>query len=160
MVSDAVLRRVGTAYSTRLLPQPCRVVQVATGKTRQDGTPAVVVLVTNRRNLDAELMAVAYRYRWAVDLLFRWVTCILGCQHVLRQRINGVRIQVYAACIASLLLSLWVGRAPTKRTYEMLCFSLSGWASENAQIMPVPEQVGKTLFGSTAALRRTIKPCL
>ena len=32
--------------------------------------------------------------------------------------------------IASLLISLWVGRAPTKRTYEMLCFYLSGWASE------------------------------
>jgi hypothetical protein len=37
---------------------------------------------------------------------------------------------VYVAMIASLLVSLWVGRPPTKRTYEMLCFSLSGWASE------------------------------
>jgi hypothetical protein len=43
---------------------------------------------------------------------------------------NGVRIQVYVALIASLLVSLWVGRPPTKRTYEMLCFYLSGWASE------------------------------
>jgi hypothetical protein len=33
------------------------------------------------------------------------------------------------ALIASLLISLWVGRAPTKRTSELLCFSLSGWAS-------------------------------
>jgi hypothetical protein len=31
--------------------------------------------------------------------------------------------------IASLLISLWVGRASTKRTYELLCFYLSGWAS-------------------------------
>jgi hypothetical protein len=30
------------------------------------------------------------------------------------------------ALIASLLISLWVGHAPTKRTYEMLCFYLSG----------------------------------
>jgi len=65
-----------------------------------------------------------------IELFFRWVKWVLGCRHLLSQGINGVRIQVYAACIASLLISLWVGRAPTKRTDEMLCFSLSGWATE------------------------------
>ncbi len=130
VVDDAVLRRLGTAHHTRVLPQPFRVVRVATGKTRQDGTPDVLVLITNRLDLDAELLAVAYRYRWAVELFFRWVKCVLGCRHLLSQGLNGVRIQVYAAFIASLLISLWVGRAPTKRTYEMLCFYLSGWASE------------------------------
>jgi hypothetical protein len=69
VVRDAVLRRLGTAHHTRLLPQPFRLVQIATGKTRQDGTPDVVVLVTNRLDLDAELLAVAYRYRWAVEVL-------------------------------------------------------------------------------------------
>ena len=111
-VRDAVLRRLGTAHHTRLLPQPFRVVQVTTGKTRQDGTPDIVVLVTNRLDLDAELIAVAYRYRWAVERFFRWVKCVLGCRHLLSQGINGVRLQVYAAFIASLLISLWVGRAP------------------------------------------------
>ena len=134
VVHDAVLRRLGTAHHTRLLPQPFRVVQVATGKTRQDGTPDVLVLVTNRLDLDAELIAVAYRYRWAVELFFRWVKCVLGCRHLLSQGLNGVRIQVYAAFIASLLISLWVGRAPTTRTYEMLCFYLSGWATETELI--------------------------
>lgn len=38
-------------------------------------------------------------------------------------------MQVYMALIASLLIRLWVGRAPTKRTYELLCFSFSGWAT-------------------------------
>ena len=130
VVRDAVLRRLGTAHHTRVLPQPFRLVQIATGKTRKDGTPDVLVLITNRLDLDAELLAVAYRYRWAVELFFRWVKCVLGCRHLLSQGMNGVRIQVYAAFIASLLISLWVGRAPTKRTYEMLCFYLSGWATE------------------------------
>jgi hypothetical protein len=31
---------------------------------------------------------------------------------------------------------------------------------EDDQQYPVPEQVGKTLLGSTAALRRAIRPCL
>jgi hypothetical protein len=130
VVRDVLLRRLGTPHHTRLLPQPFRLVQVATGKRRQDGTPDVVVLVTNRLDLDAELIALAYRYRWAVELFFRWVKCVLGCRHLLSQGLNGVRLQVYAAFIASLLISLWVGYAPTKRTYEMLCFYLSGWATE------------------------------
>ena len=127
---DVVLRRLGTTHHSRLLPQPFRLVQVATGKTDTHGTPEVMVLVTNRLDLDADLVALAYRYRWAVELFFRWVKCVLGCRHLLSQTANGVRMQVYVALIASLLISLWGGRAPTKRTYEMLCFYLSGWASE------------------------------
>jgi hypothetical protein len=131
---DVVRRRLGTAPHFRLLPQPFRVVRVATGKTDANGTPEVMVFVTNRLDLDAELVALAYRYRWAVELFFRWVKWVLGCRHRRSQTANGVRIQVYVALIASLLISLWVGRAPTKRTYAMLCFSLSGWASETELI--------------------------
>jgi hypothetical protein len=127
---DCVLRRLGTEHHTRLLPQPFRVVVLATDKTRPDGTPDRPVLVTNRLDLAAELVALAFRYRWSVELFFRWLKCILGCRHLLSQGENGVSIQVYVAIIASLLISLWVGRPPTKRTYEMLCFYLSGWASE------------------------------
>jgi len=68
VVREAVRRRLGTTHHTRLLPQPFRLVQIATGKTRQDGTPAVLVRVTNRLDLDAALLAVAYRYRWAVEI--------------------------------------------------------------------------------------------
>ena len=58
----------------------------------------------------------------------------MGCRHLLSQTPNGVRIQVYVALIASLLISLWVEGATSKRTYEMLCFYLSGWASESELI--------------------------
>jgi len=64
-----------------------------------------------------------------IELFFRWFKCILGCRHLLSHSENGVQLQVYMALIASLLISLWVGRATTKRTYEMLCFYFSGWAS-------------------------------
>jgi hypothetical protein len=80
-------------------------------------------------DLDAELLALAYRYRWAVEVFFCWVKYVLGCRHLLSQGFNGVRLQAYATFIASLLISLWVGQVPAKRTYEMLCFYLSGWAT-------------------------------
>jgi DDE family transposase len=126
---DVVLRRLGSAHHRPCAAQPLRVVRVATDKYHPDGTPVEMVLVTNRLDLAADLIAVAYRYRWTVELFFRWVKCILGCRHLLSQSENGVQLQVYMALIASLLISLWVGRAPTKRTYELLCFYLSGWAS-------------------------------
>jgi hypothetical protein len=103
---DWTLRRLGTPHPTRLLPQPWRVVRVATGKTHADGMPEVLGLVTNRLDLEAELVALAYRYRWAVELFFRWMKCVLGCRHLLSYGANGVTIQVYIAIIASLLISL------------------------------------------------------
>jgi len=78
----------------------------------------------------ADFMACDYN----IELFFRWVKWVLGCRHLLSQTANGVRMQVYVALIASLLISLWVERVPTKRTYEMFCFSFSGWASETELI--------------------------
>lgn len=129
VTSDVVLHRLGTAHHRPCAAQPLRVVRVATDNFHPDGTPVEMVLLTNRLDLDADLIALAYRYRWTVELFFRWLKCILGCRHLLSQSENGVRLQVYMALIASLLISLWVGRAPTKRTYELLCLYLSGWAS-------------------------------
>jgi hypothetical protein len=68
VVRDVVLRRLGTAHHTRVLPQPFRLVQVATSQMRTDGTPDSLVLVTHRLALDAELLALAYRYWWAVEI--------------------------------------------------------------------------------------------
>jgi hypothetical protein len=129
VTGDVGLHRLGTTHHRPCAAQPLRVVRVATDKHHPDGTPVEMVLVTNRLDLAADLIALAYRYRWTVELFFRWLKCILGCRHLLSQSENGVQLQVYMALIASLLLSLWVGRAPTKRTYELLCFYLSGWAS-------------------------------
>ena len=111
-----------------VLKQPYRVVIVERPSSRP-GEEKRLVLVTNRMDLDAELIALAYRYRWQIELFFRWLKCILGCKHLLSTSQNGVAIQVYTALIASLLITLWTGRKPTKRTYEMLCLYFQGWAS-------------------------------
>ena len=117
---------LGAKKAVGVLKQPMRVVQIETDKTDKDGYPVLLTLITNRLNLDAELISMAYRYRWQVELFFRWMKCILGCRHLLSTCQNGVQIQVYLALIASLLIALWVGRKPTKRTYEMLCFYFLG----------------------------------
>ena len=107
--------------------RPVRLVIVR--RTRSDGTPEELWLVTDRSGLAAELVALAYRYRWTVELFFRWFKWVLGCRHLLLQDANGVAIQVYVGLIASLLITLWTGRKPSKRTWEMLQFYFQGWAS-------------------------------
>jgi hypothetical protein len=121
---------LGGPQSGSVFKQKLRVVEVVTGKVDAQGQPEVLLLATNRLDLDAELVALGYRYRWAIELFFRWFKCILGCKHLLSTDPNGLTIQVYLGIIASLLISLWTGKKPTKRTWEMLQFYFCGLATE------------------------------
>jgi IS4 transposase len=127
--SDRIVR-LGGPQSGSVFKQDLRVLEVATGTTDAQGRPEILLLATSRLDLAAELVTLAYRYRWSVELFFRWFKCILGCRHLLANSHAGVTIQVYVAIIASLLISLWVGRKPTVRTLEMIQFYFQGWASE------------------------------
>ena len=86
-------------------------------------------IATNRLDLPAELVSEIYRLRWLIELFFRMFKQLLGCRHLLSTKENGVEIQAYCAIIACLLILIHTGRTPTKRTFEMICFYLVGWAS-------------------------------
>lgn len=86
-------------------------------------------LVTNMMDVPAELIAEAYRLRWLIELFFRMMKQLLGCRHLLSTKHGGVEIQMYLAIIACLLILIYTGGQPNKRTYEMICFYLLGWAS-------------------------------
>jgi hypothetical protein len=145
VVRDVVIEHTGNERHKKHLKHRLRLVVIDTGKRLWNGTPELLMLCTNRLELPAELVALAYRYRWAIELFFRWLKCILGCRHLLATSREGVTIQVYLAIIASLLISLWVGRKPTARTLEMLQFYFTGWATEDElmahlhQLQPLPE---------------------
>jgi Transposase DDE domain len=123
--------QLGGPQSGKALQQPLRVIEVLTERRDAQGQPETLLLATDRLDLEAHLVALGYRYRWSVELFFRWFKCILGCRYLLSTTQNGVAIQVYLAIIASLLISLWTERKPTKRTFEMLCFYFSGMADED-----------------------------
>ena len=88
-------------------------------------------IATNLLDVPAEIIALLYHYRWTIEIFFRTFKQLLGCRHLISHSQNGIQIQTYCAIIACLLISLWTGRKPTKRTYEMLCFYLMGWADED-----------------------------
>ncbi len=129
VVSDQRIQRLGTPHhKNELKNHVLRLVKVQR-TNEDDGALETWWLLTNRLDLSAELIALGYRYRWTVELFFRWLKCVLGCKQLLTTSENGVALQIYTALIASLLIVLWTGRKPTKRTWEMLQFYFQGWAS-------------------------------
>lgn len=138
---DRVVRLGGPA-TRQGLRHPVRIVEVRIRKDR-NGEETVLQLVTDRLDLPAEVVALIYKYRWQVELFFRWLKCILGCRHLLSLSQDGVTIQVYAAIIASLLISVCTGLKPTKRTFETICLYFQGWASEEELLAHIQGRMDK-----------------
>ncbi len=89
----------------------------------------VLLLATTRRDLPAHLIALIYRYRWQIELFFKWFKTMLPCKHWIAESSEGVAIQIYTVMIASLLLMLWTGKRPTKRQMEALRLYWVGFIS-------------------------------
>ena len=129
VIRDVVLSRLGTSHhKDHLDKRPMRLVIVEA--YLRDGKYSELHLITDLLDLDADLVALAYQYRWSVELFFRWLKCILGARHLIAHNQNGVTLQMYAALIVSLLIVLRTERKPTKRTFEVIQFYLLGFVSD------------------------------
>jgi hypothetical protein len=99
------------------------------GATAGSPSDGILRIATNLLDVPAEIVADIYKHRWTIELFFRFFKHVLGCRHLLSTHKKGIEIQVYCAIIACLLISLWTGRKPTLRTYEMVCLYFMGWAT-------------------------------
>lgn len=90
----------------------------------------VLRIATNLLDVPADVIGFIYQSRWMIEIFFRFLKHVLGCRHLLSTDPVGVEVQAYCAIIACLLIALWTGKKPTKRTYEMLCFYFIGWADD------------------------------
>lgn len=137
IVSDQVVW-LGCEGKRDELKQPLRLVKVKCTPHRKRihngrGGPEqgeYLLIVTDMLDLPAEVISLIYRCRWGVEIFFRFFKHVLGCRHLLSHREDGIKIQVYMAIIACMLITLWTGRKPTLRTIEMLRFYFTGWATE------------------------------
>lgn len=124
---DIIVSRIGTDHHKDQIKQPLRIVVIRT--VDSSGKPIELWLVTNLLHLPAETIALGYRYRWTIELFFRWFKQILGGRHLISTKENGITMQLYVGLIASLLIVLWTGLKANKRTWEMVQLYLMGWAS-------------------------------
>lgn len=100
--------------------EPIRIVCVEVdGKT---------LLLATDLEIEAELIALIYRYRWQIELFFKWLKSILGCRHLMAESPEGVAIQIYSALIAALMLQAFTGKRPGKRAMELIQMYLMGYA--------------------------------
>ena len=137
VVLDALVR-IGEYKDAEDRPDhPLRLVAVKTTPHEKRGGAAgpasngLLLLATNLLDLPAWIIALIYRYRWTIEVFFRFFKHVLGCRHLLSRDPAGVEIQTYCAIIACMLISLWTGRKPTLRTYEMICHYFTGLAEED-----------------------------
>lgn len=89
----------------------------------------ILLIATDRFDLEPETIAAIYKHRWTIEIYFRFFKHILGCRHLLSHNQNGIELQMYAAIIACMLMALWTGRKPTLRTFEMVCWYFMGMAT-------------------------------
>jgi hypothetical protein len=154
VVRDAAVRMGQSSKPDARPDHPMRVVVVEAephakrggrrGKTAGPGNKGVVVLVTNLPDVPAEVVALIYRYRWTIEVFFRFFKQVLGCRHLISQRVEGVQTQVYCAVIACMLINLWTGRRPGKHMVNMLAWYFMGvaTAAEVRAFLDEPDNTG------------------
>jgi len=136
IVGDVVVRFTGPSAIEAGLDRPMRLVEVKCKPHRKTGSRSgpsqgeTILIATDILDVPADVIALIYKHRWAIEIFFRFFKHVLGCRHLISHAQNGIEIQTYLAIIACLLIALWTGKKPTLRTYEMLCFYFTGLASE------------------------------
>lgn len=115
------------------------------GGQRRKAATHDIVLVTNLLDAPAEVIVLLYRFRWLIELFFRWLKCVLSCRHLLSESANGIEIQMYCALIACLLIQLAAGPVkPDQWTYKLLCLYMQGWATEDEVLAHLQERAATT----------------
>jgi hypothetical protein len=70
------------------------------------GTKRDLVFLTNQFELEAVIIALLYRQRWAIELFFRWIKQHLRLRGFFSTSPNGVRVPIWTALCADLLVSI------------------------------------------------------
>jgi hypothetical protein len=126
------------------------------GKTAGPGNKGTIVLATNLLDVPAEVVALIYRHRYAIEIFFRFLKQVLGCRHLISTKPEGVRVQMYCAVIACLLINLWTAKKPTKRTVETLAYYFMGVATEAEVVAHLsrPDNTGVKLRAKEALWKK------
>jgi hypothetical protein len=114
------VRTTGWRGRHALEQRPLKLVGIA----QDDGTE--MRLLTNRLDLDAELIGMVYRYRWQIELFFRWLKCLVNFRHFFSESPAGMALQIGAAIIGTLLIALTIQDKPSSYDWAMITHVMSG----------------------------------
>jgi hypothetical protein len=96
-------------------------------------------LITSLLDVPAHVIAHLYRWRWQIELFFRWLKVHAHFEHLITRSKNGMTLGFHVAVIAVLLIYLHTGAPMSKYAYNLLSLVASGSASVEA-ILPILER--------------------
>jgi hypothetical protein len=103
-------------YVSKDYPEKLRRIKFYDEETDND-----LMFLSNNLDLMAEEIAQLYKYRWKVELFFKWIKQHLKIRSFWGTSLNAVKIQVYSAIIAYCLVALVRNKLKVDRsTYEIL----------------------------------------
>ena len=92
------------------------------------GQAGTIILLTNRLDLPAWMIALLCQHRWQVELFFRWWKCMAHFRHFFSESPGGMTLQVYVTMIGLLLIAIETGAKPSKYDYTLMMAAVNGWA--------------------------------
>lgn len=90
------------ANSNTKVEHPFRLIEAEVVETGER-----LFFITNIWDLKASEIATIYRYRWDIEVFFRFIKQELNIKHLLNRSENGVLIQVYVTLILAILLTVF-----------------------------------------------------
>jgi hypothetical protein len=115
VMCDQTIRLKGF-YSSKHYPEKLRRIKFIDVEQRK-----VLVFLTNNFTLTALEIALLYKYRWKVELFFKWIKQHLKIKEFWGTSMNAVKTQVYIAIITFTLVAVIRSKLKlTRSTYEIL----------------------------------------
>ena len=98
-----------------------------------------VRLLTNLLDVDASVISLLYRYRWQIELFFRWLKCYAHFDHLISHNRDGVLLSFYVAVVGVTLMYLHTGYRPSTYLFSLMGLVASGSATLE-EIMPILQE--------------------
>ena len=148
VLSDRLGRLAGSTHRTA--PDALLREVVIASPGQPDGQ---IRLLTNLTDLEAHFLSTIYRYRWQVELFFRWLKTIVNFKHLISESRSGILLSFYVAVIGTLLMYLFTGGKPSVYAFNMLSMAAGGGATLE-EIMPIMKERERRIALDKASLAR------
>jgi len=115
ILCDQVIKLTGY-YTIKGYPDKLRRIKYFDQETKRR-----FVFLTNNFELSAEIIARLYKYRWQIELFFKWIKQHLKIKVFWGESANAVKTQIWIAVVTYVLIAIIKKRLKLERTiYEIL----------------------------------------
>ena len=116
-----------------------------------------VRLLTNLLSQEAHIIALLYRYRWQVELFFKWLKSFANFNHMISHSREGILLNFYVVIIGVFLMYLHTGYRPSKYAMAMMS-TVGAHGGSLDEIMPIlAERERQCEVARQSAARRRAK---